>query len=231
MNLDIVREIISHRSRTSVKPREFFVSWNSVPVLAYAAFSQTLLSIKRDLGIVLPGLKPENPGARWPKSTLGALHEGQELSRDDAYTLRDICDQFNTEIAPDDVLEISALRAVIFHCRSLERRVAVADLPLGSEIASEADDRPPESHLSDVDATMAQFAKDNLEGYLKHLPSQGRNCTYYRESHIEATLVADLGERQFGYIDRFIDAVDAELAGKYCWFTSASRHLTVRGLV
>ena len=77
---------------------------------------------------------------------------------------------------------------------------------------------------------MAQFARANLDKYMRNLPSQGHNIAYYREAHIEATLVADLGESQFGYIDRFIDAVDTAFPEKFAWFTSASRHLTVRAL-
>ena len=70
MNLGILGKLIAGRSSTAARPSQFFLARNSVPVLAYAGFSQTLLDIKRVIAEAIPDLKEENPGGLWPKTTL-----------------------------------------------------------------------------------------------------------------------------------------------------------------
>ena len=83
VNLNIIKEIVESKPPTSVKPREFFIAWQGVPTLAYEGFSAILLKIKKEISDAVPGLRKENPGSLWPKTTLGALKDNIFLSFED----------------------------------------------------------------------------------------------------------------------------------------------------
>ena len=236
MQLEMLRTIISRYGATSVAAGQFFVSWNSVVTLAYTGFSRTLLAIKRGVQEGITGLQPENPGSRWPKTTLGCLREGVELSEDQVYSLRDICVQQSTDIQnlseSDRSMDINKLCCVTFHCRTLERRLATQVIQL--EGRSTIDDSPPQSHLDVVGETMAQFSESEHANYYPRLASQGRTInTYYRTPRIESTLVYDLkpSAALADSIWSFCQAVDNALPGCYAWFDPNSWHMTVRALV
>ena len=52
-----------------------FVAWNGVITLV---FSDSLVLAKKRFEVFLPGLAPEKFGSMWPKTTLGAVHDGCE---------------------------------------------------------------------------------------------------------------------------------------------------------
>jgi hypothetical protein len=216
---------------TSLKPKEFFISWSGVPTLAYEGFSATLLSLKKKIDEQIPEIGKENPGSLWPKTTIGALHDGVKLSWDDVLTLREICDELNEQIKSENfVLEIAKLYLVIFLCRSLEKRLITEPINLQKKKSSNMDDCPPSNHLAQVASVLNQFAKSNLKEYLPKLQKDGNRESHYRTSHIESTLVFDLQDQQPKYIATFIDKVDKKLPSFYCWFRRESRHVTVRSL-
>ena len=234
MSLDdfnIISRIIKTKPCTWVNPREFFISWSGVPTLAYCGFSRPLLAIKQEIEEAVSGIKPENPGSRWPKTTLGALRDGRTLSLEEARILRTICDDLKPKIeAEGGPLQISQLSVVVFQCRSLEQRLLTQPISLQSGNSMPAGHEPPDDHLKVVDATMDQFSGSRLSEYLPSLQADGNRESHYRATHIESTLVFDLAHQQPEFIDQFIEAVDRELPGFYCWFTAESRHMTVRGL-
>jgi len=228
---NILRHIIGCMPSTSLKPHEFFISWSGVPTLAYEGFSATLLNIKKMINKQIPEIGKENPGSLWPKTTIGALHDGVKLSWSDVCTLRDICDDLNEQIKSENcVLEISKLFIVVFLWRSLEKRLLTVPINLQKRKTSNMDDHPPSEHLTQVASILNQFAKPNLKEYLSKLQRDGNRESHYRTAHIESTLIFDLQDQQPRYIATFIDKVDKKLPGFYCWFSRESRHITVRSL-
>jgi hypothetical protein len=92
----VLEDIASRFGPTVVKVNEFFMSWNSVMTLAYACFTTTLIDIKRHLDSKL-SLQKENPGGRWPKTTLGCLRDGRQLTPEQVTRIRDLCTEFTNE--------------------------------------------------------------------------------------------------------------------------------------
>ena len=207
---NVVRTIVSPYGRTSVSAYQFFVSWNSVATLAYRGFSRTFLAVKRGIEEGIPGLKPENPGSKWPKTALGCLRESVELTEDQVVILRDICVQKSALLQEFDestrAMDVLGLHFVSFHCRTLERRLFSQAIPLAGRPYD--DDRPCQSHLESVAATMAQFSKENHQKYYPKLAPKGRTIdSYYRAPHVESTLVYDLRPSV-----PLIDAIDIPLS-------------------
>lgn len=229
-DLTIIRDIVQTKPGTRIRPREFFIARQGVAALAYQGFSHTLLEIKEEIGELVPGLKPENPGSRWPKTTLGALKDDVTLTRRDADELRRICTDLQPEIDGEDTaFELDGLSVVLFSCRSLERRLETCKIELDPELP--VDDRPPPGHhLSRVEDIMAQFSPDRLPEYLPDLQRAGNRESDYRGDCIEAALVFDLSKEKPAYIQRFKTAVEKNLPGRYAWFEPDSYHMTVRAL-
>lgn len=228
--------VVSRYGATSVSANQFFISWNSVATLAYAGFSQTLLALKRGIEQSIPGLRPENLGSRWPKTTLGCLRDAAELTEQQVRDLRSICVQQSAELQglteSERSMEIKELSCVTFHCRTLERRLASLVIPLQGR--SSADDKPPASHLESVAETMAQFSEEQHDDYYPRLAPNGRTIDgYYRAPHIESTLVYDLEASAplVDCIDSFRQAVDKALPNCYAWFDPNNWHMTVRALL
>jgi hypothetical protein len=236
MEAAMVSDIVSRHGTTSVSARQFFISWNSVATLAYRGFSRTLLAVKRALEDGIAGLRPENAGSLWPKTTLGCLREQITLSEAQVHSLRRLCLQhtaaFNNVSEGDCTLDIRELSLVTFHCRTLERRLTSENIVLAGERTE--DDRPPQVHVDAVARTMAQFDDERHAEYYPQLAPQGRTIdTYYRVPHIETTLVYDLrcSPVLIRAIRDFQSAVDEELPDRYAWFEPTSWHMTVRALL
>ncbi len=233
---NVVREVVSQYGPTSVSAHQFFVSWNSVATLAYRGFSRTLLAVKQGIEEGIPGLKPENPGSKWPKTALGCLREDVELTEGQVGVLRDICVQQSAllrEIAESPrAMDVLQLHFVTFHCRTLERRLISQAMPHAGTPYD--DDDPPQSHLESVAGTMAQFKKENHEKYYSKLAPKGRTIdSYYRAPHVESTLVYDVKPSVplIDTIDNFRSAVDEQIPDCYVWFDPTSWHMTIRSLV
>ncbi|TKJ43355.1 hypothetical protein CEE36_04805 [candidate division TA06 bacterium B3_TA06] len=231
MEFEIVKQVVESKPRTAVKPREFFIAWSGVSTLAYQGFTRPLLGIKRELEQKIPGIKPENPGSKWPKTTLGALRDDRQLSWVDLNILRDICNNLNQQIDGSKIiLPIHQLEVVIFQCRSLEKRLITYPIELNSK---EYDEEVNGQHKeNDVDKVMDQFHETRLAGYWSDVSRPGNRESHYRMLHIESTLIYDLPppKNQPTYIDTFIEEVEKRLPGLYCWFAPESRHMTVRAL-
>jgi hypothetical protein len=233
---EMIARVVSRYGATSFSASQFFISWNSVATLAYAGFSRTLLAMKRGIEESIPGLKHENPGSKWPKTTLGCLREAVELTEQQVRDLRRICLQQSAElqdlVESERSMEVKELLFVTFHCRTLERRLASLVIPLQGRPS--ADDKPPASHLDAVVKTMAQFSEEQHDKYYPRLAPNGRTIdSYYRAPHIESTLVYDLyaSSPLVDCIDSFRRAVDKTLPNCYVWFDPNSWHMTVRALV
>ena len=229
--LKILDSLVEKFGPTEVAPSRFFVSWNSVVTLAYSGFSASLLEMKSMIQQRIPELKPENPGSRWPKTTLGCLMDGERLSPSEADELRSICAEHSKGLGGTKIA-INSVSLVVFQCRTLEKRLVTHDFLLGGERL--ADDRPPRWHLKKVAEVMDQFSRERSAGYYPKLDPDGRTLwNYYRKPHVETTLVADLAipHNVTEAISGFCGAVEARFEGKFGWFDRESRHLTIRALL
>lgn len=229
----IVRSIVEKYPKSIMEVGEFFISWNGVATLAYRGFNPILLNIKREIETNIPGLNPENSGSKWPKTTLGALRDDRTLSWDDALKLRQICDQFKPKLQGIK-LEVDSLSIVLFHCRSLERRLSTEVVPLkdprDTEVSSiDHSKKNVSDHAKFVVNTMDQFSSARLLEYWPNLQNKGNRESHYRAPFIEATLVFDIVSVP-DVIGEFRRAVDDKLQDLYCWFKDESLHMTVRAL-
>jgi hypothetical protein len=137
----------------------------------------------------------------------------------------------NAKIDKNKGFEINELCVVLFKSRSLEERLMT--YPIILDRNQERDkSKPPQAHIDQVDIVMNAFSLKNLDEYWEKAKIYGNRESYYRKTHIEATLVFDLPhpDKQPSFIKEFMDAVDEELPDLYCWFLPESRHLTVRAL-
>lgn len=232
-DLKILLRILRDRPITTLRPRAFFIAWSGVPTLVYAGFSPTLLRIKQALEAHMPGLCEENPGSRWPKTTLGALRDGHQLAWDDVLTLRDICDDVNRTVERSNTrLIVDTLTAVWAGSRSLETCHARTTVPLQPTPSIDTAP-PPEPHRSRVEHTLQQFARPHLAQYWDDLHCENNHARNYRTECVDPTLVHVLKKESApidAFIQQFIEQVDAALPGMYDWFAPYSRHLTVRTL-
>lgn len=124
-----VARLAAARERCELRPKQFFVAWSGVLTLAWRGFPPEIEALKRDIASAFPALKPENPGSRWAKTTLGCLRDIERLTPDTLETLGNICDAFRDELCGTDggddaCVPVDALSVVTYECRSLERVVS-----------------------------------------------------------------------------------------------------------
>ena len=222
---NIIREIVQKYQKTQIEAGQFFISWNGVPTLAYKGFSPVLLDIKEEINSRFSSLCKENSSSQWPKTTLGALNDDKTLSREDLFTLKDICDSIKP-IVRNLIIEIDRLSVVVFYCRSLEKRLFTGIIPLSG---SRDMTKPPQEHLDLVSGIMKQFSRDNVNNYLPDVQKKQNRISHYQIPFIETSLVFDL-DKLPGAITGFCNEVDKRLPGMYCWFDKNSLHMTIRAL-
>lgn len=231
-NKEILKNIVGSFSRTSIFPKEFFISWSGVPTLAYIGFSATILKIKDKLDKSISGISNENEGSKWPKTTLGALKDGKILSKENLYLLRDICDESNKELQDkcDLAIAVETIHGVVYQCRSLER--SIEKLPLLLQDSPPEMDEPPQWHLTDVDKVLEQFSRDKLDAYINNVHRDGNRESDYRNQNIGTTLVFYLPSKHQIHrcINNFIKQVNQSLPDYYSWFDKESLHVTLRTL-
>ena len=85
--------------------------WGELPPCR--GFPPAITELKRALSEASPGLKAENPGSRWPKTSMGALGDRQRLTPQQLQLLNAICRYLAT-------LNISALQSARPYCSILQ---------------------------------------------------------------------------------------------------------------
>ncbi|MBL7977895.1 MAG: hypothetical protein JNN12_06105 [Bacteroidetes Order II. Incertae sedis bacterium] len=227
--MDLLRSLIARQPRCFLQPRSFFVAWCGVPMLTYQGFPNPILALKAELEQQIPQLLPENPGSKWPGTTLGALRPGYQLTLEQLKTLRKICTKFEALIEREKVLfALTELQYVLFKCRSLEERILTAPLPLRK---GKFDTSPfTHKHLNWINHIHSQFDEARLEDYLPAVRQWGHRADHYRDTFVEATLIWDLPEEQPGFIKAFMNEVEDALPGYYVWFSPNGLHVTIRAL-
>ncbi|KAG1677218.1 hypothetical protein FOA52_013416 [Chlamydomonas sp. UWO 241] len=229
-------------------PGRFFVSWSGVLTLAYTGFSPALEGLKarmQDGETVLPR---ENPGSKWPKTSLGCLRDGARLTPQQLSVLSDICRELSEAALGESMQEtvfVDRLSIVLYGCRCLEhnrrlsmRTVAMAPAASPAECAA----RPSEEERGRVAGVMSEMSSPD---YWFHASKDGSRESHYRGPALGLTLVHDiscfwdaqggpgegLGSAFWDAVRAFRARVDAELPGMYTWFDESSLHITVRALM
>lgn len=225
--LNTVRKIISSKPCTKIFPREFFIAWSGVPVLAYKGFSNTIVNIKSEIEKTIHNLEEEKPGSKWPKTSLGALAENRILKMQDFKTLYMICEKVNRKIPLNDCIPIEKLQIVVSLCRSLERRLITSEINLlnddtGYHYSISTD------QIQKVNSVLNRFDMNNLSNYYKEVTTQSHDVNHYRDEYTGVVLVFDLPIERVTYFDDFVEECEKKLPGYFAWFNRESLHITIR---
>jgi hypothetical protein len=208
------------RERCELRPKQFFVAWSGALTLAWHGFPPEIEALKRDIARAFPALKPENPGSRWAKTTLGCLRDTKRLTPEQLERLGNICARFHSPLnmpvircpgAPDDdgdgpppttpgCVPVDTLSVITYECRSLERVVSEHVVRLrdaGTNGASPHESRvrgdpPSAAERAVVDEVVAQFSfpKDDAKQYFFDAARDGSRESHYRDTKLGVTLAA-----------------------------------------
>ncbi len=231
--LERLRELVAEMPAGELRPREFFIARHGVPALAFDGFPSSIAGLKKNIEAAFPNLAPENPGSRWPKTSLGARRPGgKDITPEQLSRLRNLCDEANAGLRDASAWRVTELKCVEFLRPSLEKVHAAHALPArGSAHASDESvpDAPTPEERQRVNAIMDEFARANLERYLPDVNRPGRDMNFYRRDLREHTLVfmpAAVPE----YIGDFRRSLDAALPDLFEWFADDALHVTIRSL-
>ncbi|KAG2448458.1 hypothetical protein HYH02_006350 [Chlamydomonas schloesseri] len=125
--------LISQTSPSLLRPLAFFVSWNGVLTLAYSGFPPALAALKQSVNDTVSGLPAEYSGSKWPKTSLGALHDKARLTPQQLETLNSICREESAKFSQeeeDQAVYVDQLTVVFYECRCLERRILEHVIPM-----------------------------------------------------------------------------------------------------
>ncbi|KAK9813428.1 hypothetical protein WJX73_008260 [Symbiochloris irregularis] len=224
-----------------MQPLCFFVSWQGVLTLAYRGFCPTLCALKANIEALNLGLPKENPGSKWPKTSLGCLKDNKRLTPDDLQKLNEICRSCSMKLEDAGNTVVRAAAVVLYSCRSLERVISWHEVAF-SATASKVG--PSEEEISRVQAVVAEA---DAPDYWISASKDGNREQHYRGGFIGATLACkpeleDINNPKvsgwdmvlpwscLGVIRQFQKKVDADLPGMYVWFSEESLHMTLRAL-
>jgi len=225
-----------------LRPFCFFVSWQGVITLAYKGFPQQLVELKQQLTDFYQALPKENPGSKWPKTSLGALKEGKRLTPEQLTQLNTICrEQSGVFQYPghkrSQAVLVDELSVVTYECRCLERQICNTRLPLKEPVDMS------EAAAEEVERVQKIVAEADDPDYWYHASRDGSREGHYKSGALGVTLIHELacfkpGGDQLGWstqlpgtIHKFRERVEAALPGLYTWFDDSSLHVTVRAII
>ena len=217
----------------------FFVAWNGVIVLVYEGFPPSLEGVKKCIDASLPGLKDENFGSKWPKTTLGAVNDAAgDLTLEDLQRLHGLCKEHSQKMAEAQIqVPIRSLSAVEYVSRGLEHLRSRIDVSLVDTALEDAMENSASlEQESRVDSVIQEWS--DLPAYLPKVNAPGSRIGSYREESSAdggVTCVAFLGltspsETLPKHIVNFQDEIDKYFPGRYAWLDSKSWHCTLRSL-
>jgi len=226
----------------ALRPAAFFVAWNGVLCLVYTGFPPPLERLKTSLNSnAALGLKTENFGSKWPKTTLGATSdEAAPLSLENLHELKKLCEQHSARLGEMSVrsmtVRVKALTITQYTQRGLESagRTQTTEVALEQPAAAPGEEEGPSA---DERARVAKVLSewDDESSYLPHVVADGSRISTYREASPSGeTLVAFLGDRYtpvlHSALAAFRAAVDEKFPGRFGWLAEESLHVTVRAL-
>jgi hypothetical protein len=201
----------------------FFVAGSGVLTLAFEGFTTGLLDIKRQ---IVGGLAPEYPGSTWPKITLAALADPVPLSDQEMGVLWSATSYADSMILADvPEVEIKELSVVQALTRSLEMKGHSVRIPL----ATEAERTVPEEQRTYVTSVLSQWRANPSERYRSILRKTGHGRDHYHRPCRAYTLVS-YQPASIPAVDALRDRLDRVLPGRFHWFDSSARHVTIRTL-
>ena len=225
---EAVREVCRFVRPTRLRPEAFFVARSGVLTLAFSGYTEALIRLKAELEGAIPGIAAENPGSRWPKTTLAALRDGENLDEDDVVRLREATAEGTTCLyRREEPFPVGLLSLVELRDRAMERVGRVESIRLVGPV----DYSPvaPRSRAS-VNAVLSQWRREGLSRYVPDILRSGYRESHYRGAIEELSLVIHVGPA-IPCVDVFRNAVESRMPGKYAWLSKTAYHVTVRNLV
>ncbi|KAL4428307.1 hypothetical protein ABPG75_002396 [Micractinium tetrahymenae] len=181
-----------------LEPAAFFVSWQA----RRGGFTQPLIETKERITAAHPSLPPENPGSKWPKTSLGCLRDGRRLAPDELARLIQICKEESAATfrhqpgvqqqqqaagkAEGIRLTVDSAAVVLFECRSLERLLSCQSVVFQGGF----DASPPRQE--EVARVASIVAEQDSPDYWFAASKDGYRESHYRGSHLGATLMHPL---------------------------------------
>ncbi|KAL6754391.1 hypothetical protein V8C86DRAFT_353040 [Haematococcus lacustris] len=181
-------DLILSTSACLLRPSCVFVAWSGVLTLAYTGFPPSLRTLKQNINNNVLSLPRENPGSRWPKTSLGCLRDGTRLTPQQLQRLQAICHaesgRFQNPSSPkSQAVLVDQLEMVVYECRSLERLLSLACLPLQPHLDTA---EPPPEEKERVAATVAE---GKAQDYWVQASRDGNRESHYRGNALGVTLV------------------------------------------
>lgn len=207
-----------------LRGRGFFVAWHGVLTFAYAGWPRALDGLKDALESQQLAQR-ENPGSKWPKTSIGCLTSDRRLTKEELEALRGLCLQFDAR-ARDVEVDVNRVKAVVFANRCCEERLTVKAIKL-SHTDDTGSSAITQTRLQEVEDVLAETSADD---YIDRVNAPGHRSDHYSTGS-GVTLVIDVGSKISELVREFRESVDVILPGAYSWFATKSLHCTVRGLV
>lgn len=215
---------ISGRPAAELRPYAFFVAWSGVIALVYERFPSVLHEAKTLATALIPGIDQENPGAKWPKTSLAARSTAQPLRPAEASQLMRLCEEHTAALRAAPPLLVDHLLLVAYQQRSLERTQGALRVGFSRPCV------PSESYVDPHVAAIVGPSAASRPVYLERTCASGHDIAHYREDHPGWSMVVHVGACYDAYIAPLREAIARALPGRYAWFHDSSLHVTVRGL-
>ncbi|KAH8973662.1 hypothetical protein BDL97_01G060000 [Sphagnum fallax] len=206
--------MVAETRAATFQAMEFFVSWQGVLTIAYSG--------------IPPSLLQENPGSKWPKTSLACLRDNQRLSMEQLQRLHDICSKESVTLAStSEPVIVNKLSVVLYADCCLEHPMLVTDIPLRAPVDLSG---PSAEQQASVRKVLDVFLRHNLNSYYFHASKDGNRSTHYRDYKGGVTLVHFLSSIPVA-LAKFKEQVEEAMPGMYDWFSEESLHVTLRALL
>ncbi|MFT5143472.1 MAG: hypothetical protein ACI80V_002232 [Rhodothermales bacterium] len=221
--IDRLRVVAPETPSAMMRPAGFFLAGSGVLTVAFDGFTPGLRALKTALS---EGLRGEDPGSLWPKVTLAALTGKEPLSLSELQCVWRATEQAGSLLAAEPcfvlVDQVWAVEALV---KSLELTGATTSFPLASSTESEVE----QSHREYVGEVLGQWNANPSAAYLAELGKSGHRREHYQRPCRATSLVSYVPDNIPGLSD-LEERLSRVLPGRFHWFESASRHLTIRTL-
>lgn len=225
---DILQQFAESEAPAYLEPKTFFLARSGVLTLAYSGFPKSILRVQEALEEV-DDLPPRTPGSLWPKTTIGALHDGTVLTRREIEEILKLSLQVQPEVQAAQRVPVRTIATVEYEKRSLEK----VDYVMAAEFSGAAhagEDVFDLQHQKRVARILSQFSASFLDLYQEEVQQSGHHASHYCEPSRGQTVILDVAESDLAFVGEFKESVDRILPGYYYWFDPKCYHVTVRNI-
>ena len=225
---DILQHFAEEEPPMYFEPHAFFLARSGVLTLAYSGFPTGILRIQDALDDV-DQLPVRTPGSIWPKTTIGALHDGTVLNRREIEEVLRLSESWKPKLAECNPVPIRTIATVEYESRSLEK----VDYVMATEFSGNRQSTGSvisDEHRRVVANILSQFSAEWLDLYQEEIQSPGHHASHYNTAARGRTVIIDVEQKDVAFIADFIADVDRTLPGYYSWFDPRCYHVTVRNL-